>query len=59
MEFTSKNEVYEYLRENHKNGQSLNEEELNEVKKFFSEEELTNLSFARINMDGCFRHHLH
>ena len=59
MEFISKNEAYQFLKEKRKNTQSLSEEELNEVKKYFSEEELTNLSFARIDMNACFRQHLH
>jgi hypothetical protein len=56
MEFTSKNEAYLFLKDKYEKGEHLTEEEMEAIKAFFTEEELADLSFDKINVNDCVKH---
>jgi len=59
MKFTTKLEAYNFLRTKYLEKLNLTEDEKQAVKEHFTDEELENLSFDRINMSECFKHHNH
>jgi hypothetical protein len=57
MNITNKNEAFEFLREKHFKKETLTDEVKQEVLKFFTQEELDDISFDKINISNCFSHH--
>jgi hypothetical protein len=56
MKLTCKKEAYEFLKEAQKQRKVLTEEEKKEINNFFTETELQDLSFIKININNCFSH---
>ena len=57
MNLNSKNEAFDLLTDKRLKDEILTEEEKQEILKFFTLEELADLSFDKINISKCFSHH--
>jgi hypothetical protein len=54
MKFLNKTEARKFLEEKHMQNNALTQEELLAVKEHFTEEELSDMSYVKYNIEDCF-----
>lgn len=57
MKFNNKDEAFNFLKELQKQQRELTEEEKQAISEFFTEDELADMCFTKINIEDCFSHY--
>lgn len=57
MKFNTKDEAFDFLKELQNQQRDLTETEKQAVNEFFTDDELADMCFIKINIEDCFSHY--